>query len=45
VEKGAWPALDLTDIGADVNYFPGGLPTNPVDGSAYTVNATTHHVN
>jgi len=45
VEKGSWPAADLSDIGADVNYFPSGIPTNPVDNSAYTLNATTHHVN
>src|SRR5215210_9164117 len=42
VEKSAWPANNLSDIGADANYFPDGLPTNPVDGSAYTLNATTH---
>jgi prepilin-type N-terminal cleavage/methylation domain-containing protein len=42
---GAWPANDLSDIGADTNYFPNGLPTNPVDGSAYTLNAATHRVN
>ncbi len=45
IEKGAWPANNLTDIGADVNYFPDGLPTNPVNNSAYTLNATTHRVN
>jgi general secretion pathway protein G len=45
VEKAVWPAADLSDIGADVNYFPSGLPTNPVDNSAYTINATTHHLN
>jgi general secretion pathway protein G len=45
VEKGAWPANNLSDIGADVNYFPGGIPVNPVDSSAYTLNATTHRVN
>jgi prepilin-type N-terminal cleavage/methylation domain-containing protein len=45
VEKGAWPANNLSDIGADANYFPEGIPTNPVDGSAYTLNATTHRVN
>ena len=45
VEKGAWPAADLSDIGADLNYFPSGIPTNPVDNSAYTINATSHHVN
>jgi prepilin-type N-terminal cleavage/methylation domain-containing protein len=42
---GTWPANDLSDIGADTNYFPNGLPTNPVDGSAYTLNAATHRVN
>ena len=26
-------------------YFPDGVPTNPVDSSAYTLNATTHRVN
>jgi general secretion pathway protein G len=44
-EKGAWPANDLSDIGADTNYFPSGLPTNPVDGSSYSLNATTKRVN
>ncbi len=41
---GTWPATNLSDIGADNNYFPSGIPTNPVDGSAYTMNATTHRV-
>jgi general secretion pathway protein G len=45
VEKGAWPANTLSDISADTNYFPSGLPTNPVDASAYTLNVTTHRVN
>jgi general secretion pathway protein G len=45
VEQGAWPANDLSDISTNLNYFPSGLPTNPVDGSAYTLNATTHRVN
>ncbi len=45
IEKGAWPVAAMTDIGADVNYFPDGIPTNPVNNSAYTLNATTHRVN
>ena len=45
MEKGAWPANNLSDIGADPNYFPDGIPVNPVDSSAYTLNATTHRVN
>ncbi len=44
IEKGAWPASNLSDIGADVSYFPDGLPTNPINGTAYTLNATTHRV-
>jgi prepilin-type N-terminal cleavage/methylation domain-containing protein len=45
VEKGSWPTNNLSDIGADTNYFPDGLPVNPVTSSAYTLNATTHRVN
>ena len=45
IDKGAWPATNLSDIGADVDYFPDGIPTNPVDGSAYSIDATTHRVN
>ena len=43
--NGTWPANDLSDIGADTNYFPSGLPSNPVDGTSYTLNATNHRVN
>jgi type II secretory pathway pseudopilin PulG len=45
IEKGAWPADNLSDIGADANYFPDSIPTNPTNGAAYTLNATTHRVN
>jgi prepilin-type N-terminal cleavage/methylation domain-containing protein len=45
IEKGTWPANNLSDIGADGNYFPEGVPTNPTNGAAYTLNATTHRVN
>jgi len=45
IHNGAWPANNLSDIGADINYFPGGLPTCPVSGNAYTVDPTTHRVN
>lgn len=37
---GAWPATNLSNIGADINYFPAGLPTCPVDGTSYTIDAT-----
>jgi len=44
-EKGAWPADDLSDIGADTSYFPSGLPSNPTCGAAYTLDSTTHRAN
>lgn len=45
VDNNSWPAADLSDIGANANYFPDGMPTNPVDGATYSLNATTHRVN
>lgn len=42
--KAAWPAANLADIGADLAFFPEGLPTCPVDGSSYTLDAATHRV-
>jgi general secretion pathway protein G len=44
IENGSWPAADLSDIGADTDYFPDGIPTNPVDDSAYTLDSD-HRVN
>jgi general secretion pathway protein G len=45
IDNNTWPANNLSDIGTNVNYFPDGLPSNPIDGTAYTLNATTHRVN
>jgi general secretion pathway protein G len=45
IENGTWPSDDLADIGADTDYFPDGLPTNPVSGGAYALDSTTHRVN
>jgi prepilin-type N-terminal cleavage/methylation domain-containing protein len=42
---GSNPAADLSNIGANAAYFPQGLPTCPVDGSAYTINTTSGTVN
>lgn len=42
--EGSWPANNLSDIGADLDYFPEGVPKNPVDGSDYQLNSTTHRV-
>ena len=44
LNNNAWPANDLSDIGADLDYFPDGLPTCPVSGEAYRLDATTHRV-
>ncbi|MGI9428308.1 MAG: competence type IV pilus major pilin ComGC [Bythopirellula sp.] len=44
IDTGGWPADNLSDIGADANYFPEGIPANPVDASAYALNSTTHRV-
>jgi len=38
---GSWPASNLATIGADVNYFPEGLPICPVDGTPYTIDPLT----
>lgn len=38
IEKGSWPA-DIATLGADTNYFPDGIPANPVNGNAYELNA------
>lgn len=43
-EHGVWPANDLSDIGSDARYFPGGLPTCPIDGSSYELDPSTHKV-
>jgi general secretion pathway protein G len=34
---GGWPATNLSDIESDVDYFPEGLPSCPVDGTSYTI--------
>ena len=42
--KGTWPASNLSDIGTDATYLPDGLPTCPVDGSAYTYDSASQAV-
>lgn len=42
--KGGYPLANLSDIGADTTYFPGGLPICPVDGTSYTIDTTTGRV-
>jgi type II secretory pathway pseudopilin PulG len=41
---GSYPAANLADIGNNSAYFPEGLPTCPVDGSAYTIDTTSGFV-
>ena len=43
--SGSLPPSNLSTIGADLNYFPEGLPTCPVDGSSYTIDTATGLVN
>ena len=45
MDTGSWPNANLSNIANNTNYFPDGIPVNPVDGSAYTLNATTNRVN
>lgn len=42
--NGTYPLSNLSNIGADATYFPGGLPVCPVDGTAYTIDTTTGRV-
>jgi len=44
LHTGSWPANDLSDIAADPNYFPDGLPTCPTSGAAYRLDPATHRV-
>ncbi|QDU57121.1 competence type IV pilus major pilin ComGC [Aeoliella mucimassa] len=37
----SYPSANMSDAGADVTYFPEGLPTCPVDGTPYTIDTTT----
>ncbi len=48
VDTGSWPANDLSDMvpPTSYDYFPDGLPANPIDPStAYTIDGTTHRCN
>lgn len=44
IHTGNWPANDLSDIAADLNYFPSGIPACPVSGQPYRLDPTTHRV-
>ncbi len=42
-EEGDWPN-DLEGIGADADYFPEGLPVNPLTEKPYVLDTSTHRV-
>jgi prepilin-type N-terminal cleavage/methylation domain-containing protein len=44
LHTGNWPASDLSDIAADLNYFPNGIPSCSVSGEPYRLDPTTHRV-
>jgi general secretion pathway protein G len=44
IHTGAWPANNLSDIAADPDYFPDGMPTCPVSGASYLLDGTTHRL-
>jgi prepilin-type N-terminal cleavage/methylation domain-containing protein len=44
LHKGSWPASDLSDISADPDYFPQGMPVCPTSGAPYRLDPTTHRV-
>jgi general secretion pathway protein G len=44
IHTGAWPADNLSDIAANANYFPEGLPVCPVSGDPYQLDSTLHRV-
>ncbi len=43
-DNGTWPAALLTDIGADVNFFPEGIPVCPVDATAYALDIVSNRI-
>ena len=43
-QNGKYPKLNLSDISSAVEYFPEGIPRNPVDGNKYKLDSKTHRV-
>lgn len=44
IHNGVWPADNLSNIAADPNYFPDGLPLCPVSSAPYRLDSATHRV-
>ncbi|REJ69000.1 MAG: type II secretion system protein [Planctomycetota bacterium] len=43
-DKGSWPASNLSDMAADSNYLPDGLPQCPHSSTPYTFNSSTQKI-
>jgi len=41
--EATWPLDDITDIETNVNYFPDGVPTCPVDSTSYVLMTSPVH--
>lgn len=41
--EGTWPMDSLSDIKGNLNYFPDGIPTCPVDTTSYKLAPTPRH--
>ena len=41
--EGTWPMDDLYDIKSNVNYFPDGIPTCPVNSESYVMKPSPYH--
>jgi general secretion pathway protein G len=41
--EATWPIDSLSDIKSNVNYFPDGIPTCPVDQSSYKLAVSPYH--
>jgi len=39
--NGSYPTANLSNVGSNAAYFSDGLPSCPVDGSAYTIDTTS----
>ncbi|MBI4547514.1 MAG: prepilin-type N-terminal cleavage/methylation domain-containing protein [Ignavibacteriae bacterium] len=42
--EGTWPIVDLRNIKTNVNYFPDGVPTCPVDLTSYVLSDTRFRI-
>ncbi len=43
IAESTWPTDDMLDIKGNVNYFPDGIPTCPVDLTSYVLSTSPYH--